>query len=295
MSITTRKEKSDVFVADITAKIVGQLESGIVPWACPWHVREPFHAVPYNAFSKTRYNGFNIYLLKYQNYDLNGWMTYKQAQQLGAQVRKGEHGTPIGYYEMVTVRDSNSDDPTATRSFPRSRTFIVFNLSQIDNLPASFTDPDFTPCEHTPNELADHLLSQAHIEYRGDVAQFIPSIDKIELPVKTQFKSTEDYYAVALHELAHWSGHKTRLARDQSGGQYSLSYAKEEMIAEMCAAFLCAHVGFPSRTVHADYIGHWLDLINGDSRVLMQAASAAQRAFDFLLANAEQTVTAKVA
>lgn len=163
------------------------------------------------------------------------------------------------------------------------RTFTVFNTQQIEGLPEKFTQaaqPQISEFEN--NAAAEILLGQAEIQYGMNRACFIPSLDKIHLPNKNEFKSIPDFYATALHELTHWAGHKNRLARDFSGRFGDAAYAFEELIAELGAAFLCASTGIDGQLQHSSYIASWLKVLKNDKKAIFAAAASARKAAEFL-------------
>jgi antirestriction protein ArdC len=217
-------------------------------------------------------------------------LTYNQAKDSGGTVRKGEKGTTVVFFKPLTIREKSEiqgDDKEKT--IPLLRSFTVFNTQQIDGLPEKFTQeiaPQISDFED--NQAAEYLLSQAEIQYGMSRACFIPSLDKIQLPNKTEFRSIPDFYATALHELTHWTGHKTRLARDFSGRFGDASYAFEELIAELGAAFLCASCGVDGQLQHSSYIASWLKVLKSDKKAIFTAAAAARKAAEFLQKEEEQ-------
>ena len=229
--------------------------------------------------------------------DLNGypvprWLTYRQAQQVGAQVRKGETATPVIFF---ATRIPDPDTLVAQERQAKSRgsvmrTFSVFNVDQVEGLTASVQplpvlDPTWDACA-----MAETLLSHAGAvihHHPSNQAFYSPSQDWIVLPEKAQFPNAEAYYATALHELCHWSGHPSRLDR-QLGKRFELSaYAMEELIAELGSAFLSAHCRLDSVLQHANYLNAWLELLRADKRAIFTAAGKAQSAADFLLGKAD--------
>ena len=277
---------SDIYAA-VTDRIVSQLEAGTPPWVRPWsEIGEP---VPTNAISKKPYRGVNNLLLSMQQqacgFTSNTWMTFRQAQQLGGCVRKGEHGATIVFYDLKTIRE---DDSQEERRIPLLKTFCVFNAAQIDGLPEHFTIPATTDPQWRRGELAEEIIkaSGAHIVSGGFRAYFSPVADRIHLPARSMFTDEPGFYGTVLHELAHWSGHPSRLNR-QFGKRFGDSaYAMEELVAELSAAFLCSHCRIDGRLQHASYIGSWLEVLGRDKRALFTAAAQAQKAADFLIAQA---------
>lgn len=267
----------------VTDKIITALEAGVAPWVKPWDHAAAHNGYPYNAVSGKAYRGINIALLYAPQYASNAWMTFKQARDLGAHVRKGERGSMIVFYKPFAVKDKNAE-PDATgnqpkRLIPLLKSFHVFNVEQIDNLPQGYA----APVSIRPPMPADSLLSQATIAHGGDLAFYQPSQDFIRLPQPDKFRSLADYQATALHELTHWTGHPTRLAREYGKRFGDQAYAREELVAEMGAAFLCARCGLDGQLQHPEYIAGWLKVLKEDKRAILTAASHAQKAADFIL------------
>jgi len=267
----------------VSDKIIAALESGVAPWVKPWNAAAAHNGAPYNAVSGKAYRGINLALLYAPQYASNAWMTFKQAKDLGAHVRKGERGSMIVFYKPFAVKDRNAkpdaDGNQPERLIPLLKSFHVFNVEQIDNLPQGYA----APVSIRPPMPADSLLSQATIVHGGDRAFYQPSQDFIRLPQPDQFRSLADYQATALHELTHWTGHPTRLARDYGKRFGDQAYAREELVAEIGAAFLCARCGLDGQLQHPEYIAGWLKVLKEDKRAILTAASHAQKAADFIL------------
>jgi antirestriction protein ArdC len=275
--------KKDIY-QEITDQIIAVLEQGAAPWVKPWSSA----GMPRNAVSGREYSGINTILLAMSPYASPLWLTYNQAKTAGGQVRKGEHGTNIVFFKPFQVSDANNPDGPG-KSIPLLRSFTVFNAQQIDGLPEKFTLANKPQLDSfADNEQAETLLTQAIIEHGKGKACFIPSADVIYMPNKTDFKSISDYYATGLHELTHWTGHKSRLARDFNGRFGDSAYAFEELIAELGAAFLCAHCGIDGQLQHASYIQSWLKVLKNDKRAIFTAAAAARKASEFLAGKPEQ-------
>ena len=275
--------KSDIYTT-ITDKIIAALESGTAPWVKPWASL----GAPRNAITGREYSGINTVLLAMTEFSSNQWLTYNQAAAVGGNVKKGEKGTTVVFFKPITIKDktiTENDD----KIIPLLKTFTVFNTQQIDGLPEKFTQitqPQISG--FTGNEAAENLLAQATIKHGSNRACFIPTLDEIHLPTKTEFKSVQDYYATALHELTHWTGHKSRLARDFSGRFGDAAYAFEELVAELGAAFLCARSGVNGQLQHDSYIASWLKVLKSDKKAIFTAAAAARRAAEFLTKTEEQ-------
>jgi antirestriction protein ArdC len=281
----------------VTDKIIAALEAGALPWQFPWN-REPGGATPANLSTGRAYRGINTLLLNLaamsEGYCRYRWLTYQQARSLGAHVRRGETGTPIVFFKLLEVesarRSCTANHAPAAKIVPLLRSFTVFNADQVDNLPPALAAPISAP-DWNPVEEAERLLahSEAIIRHGGDQAFYRPSDDVIQLPARSAFPKAEGYYGVALHELTHWTAHSSRCNRPMQGRQHLTAYAFEELIAEMGAAFLCGHCGINAELQHAGYIGHWLQALRNDKRLVFTAASMAQKAADFVLSTAGAT------
>lgn len=288
--------KSDLYQS-VTDRIIAALQAGTPPWVCPW-APGPDLAAPANLGSGRPYRGINVLLLNLQaatrGYALNRWLTYRQALALGAQVRRGEEGTPVVFFKMLEVEGAAAscvdDDAGIDRKVvPLLRAFTVFNAAQIEGLPSELLPAPSAP-DWSPLAAAEEVLRQsgALIHHGGVQAYYSPVKDLIWLPEPTRFTCAEDYYRVALHELTHWSGHAARCNRPLQGRQHIEAYAFEELVAEMGSAFLCGHCGLPASLQHASYVDHWLQALRNDRRLIFTAAALAQKASDYLLAGLVQ-------
>ena len=287
----------------VAEKLIKQLEEGTAPWQRPWNPGESGAFLPYNPVTGNRYKGINsIYLLS-QNYDDQRWMTYKQATEAGAQVRKGEKGTGVQYWKFTEehiekdgdgkpVLDGEGNPVKVVVQLERPRGFFatVFNGEQIDGL------PPIQKQEHTwnPIERAEGILtaSGADIHHNGGSRAFYrPLTDSIHLPDKGQFPTAENYYGTALHELGHWSGHKDRLNRDLVHPFGSEGYAKEELRAEIASMILGDELGIghdPSQ--HAAYVGSWIKALKNDPMEIFRAAADAEKIQNYVLAFEQKQV-----
>ena len=274
----------------VTQEIVADLERGVAPWVKPWSgTASP---LPHNAATGHCYRGINHLLLGIrccaQGFASNGWITYRQAMKLGGNVRRGERGTSVVYYQPI---DPKADDESSVSfgSTPRAllRVFTVFNLDQVEGLEALVPGVSGDiPWE--PYEAADDVIerSGADIRHQGGAAFYAPATDRIVLPVRSAFATADGYYATALHELSHWTGHASRLNRQMSGRFGSEDYAFEELVAEISSAFLCGHCAIQGQLQHSSYIASWIKALNEDHRAIFRAASQAQHAADYLLGRA---------
>jgi antirestriction protein ArdC len=279
--------KRDLY-AEVSARIIAELQAGAAPWVKPWSAT-PGANTPCNAVSNRPYSGCNVVLLwmaQAAGYRSPRFLTFKQALELGGNVRKGEHGTKVYFVKQLQVHDSGADDEAATRLVPMMREYTVFNVDQCENLPDSITagktmrvrNPD------TRDELADAFLqsTRADIHEGHGEAYYVPSRDFISMPAFGGFKGADHFYNVAFHELTHWTGHKARLDRDLKNRFGSRQYGAEELIAELGAAFLCAEFGFDGDVRNAGYIANWIELLKADKRAFFTASSQASKAADYL-------------
>lgn len=284
----------------ITDRIVGQLESGVRPWHQPWsashmegRVTLPLRhgGVPYRGV-----NIVNLWMAALdKGYCAPVWMTFKQAIDLGASVRKGERGTLTVYADKITRTEK--DERTGEENpfqIPYMKGYTVFNVAQIDGLPEKFYGkpaPRFEPLPRIAHAEAFFAATRATVRHGGTRAFFARGTDHIQMPPFEAFRDPESYYATLAHESTHWTGHETRLARTFGRRFGDDQYAMEELVAELGAAFLCAGLELTPelRDDHARYLDHWLKVLKADKRAIFTAASHAQRAADFLDALQPQT------
>lgn len=276
----------------VTNAIVKALEAGTVPWVRPWandsKSASPW-GLPFNASKGNAYRGANILVLwdqaKRSGYSSQGWMTYRQASELGGQVRKGEHSTWVHYWNW---QEKTLKDGTKKR-VPSLRAYRVFNVDQIDGLPEKVKVR--TQGEELGQGAIEDRVRQlgAKVRLGGNSAYFDPSNDRIALPLPGKFKSPDHFKSTLLHELTHWTGHASRLNRDLSGRFGEDNYAAEELIAELGSAFACARFGVALEGLqHPSYLASWIKVLRSDSRAILRAASAAQRACDMILGEGYQ-------
>lgn len=273
----------------ITDKIVAALEAGTLPWEKPWRTSGAL-SVPHNPLSGTRYRGINPVLLWMaqleHGYSSAQWATYRQIDQAGGQVRKGEHGETVVFWKWIEAGqdadgDADQDDGKARRRAILKH-FTVFNIDQVDGLDHLRAPAE--PCAWNPIARAEATIgaSGAKISHGGDRAFYRPSYDDIQLPARESFRDAVGYYDTALHELTHWTAHRSRLDRQLSGRFRSEQYAAEELIAELGSAYTCAALGIEYTSQHASYIAAWLRILKADKRAIFTAAAAAQKAADYI-------------
>ncbi len=272
----------------VTERVITALETGTPPWVRPWTDSTYDHS-PANLATSRAYRGINVLLLNLEaqlrGFEDNRWLTFRQTATLGGHVRKGERGTTVVFFKWHEVGELEASENTERRVIPLLRSFTVFNACQVDALPDHLYRIAAPPT-WSPIEAAERVLSEsgAIIRHGGDRAFYAPSLDHIQLPQRSQFETADAYYAVGLHELAHWTGHPNRCNRPLNGRYGLEAYAFEELVAEMGAAFLCAHCRLPARLEHASYIESWLQALKGDRRLIFVAAGKAQAAADYVLA-----------
>jgi antirestriction protein ArdC len=266
----------------VTESIIKQLESGVAPWRKPWRTETPA-----NLVSKKEYRGINIFLLASQGYGSRYWVTYRQAQALGGTVSKGQHGSKVVFWKIGEYRRENQEtEETENHKTILLRYYTVFNLEQCEGI--NSTDPvriinPIEQCESIIKAMPNppELMQDARACYR-------PSTDTVGMPARSGFHSAEEYYSTLFHEITHSTGQPSRVGREGIMNHNpfgSEDYSKEELIAEMGAAMLCAVTGIESRTLgnSAAYLQTWINKLKSDSRLIVSAASQAQKAADYIL------------
>jgi antirestriction protein ArdC len=284
--------------AAVTGQVLAALRAGVRPWQQPWDsglIPDGEGGRPLRHTGES-YAGVNVLLLwlgaEAAGYRSRIWMTYRQALAYGGQVRGGEHGATVVYADrfLKTVRDAESGEATE-QLIPFLKTYTVFNTEQIGGLPDRFLpqpQPALSPEQERERVAAVEAFfagSGAVIRHRGDTPCYIPACDEIRLPAPGAFRSVRAYYASLAHELIHYAGAPSRLNRDLGRERRGdAGYAREELVAELGAALLCADLGLTPeiRADHAPYIGHWLKLLGDDPRALFTAAAHAERAVAWL-------------
>jgi len=286
------QSKQDIYTR-VTNRIIAELERGVRPWIKPWSVEHAAGRITRPLRQNgIPYRGINVLLLWSEalekGYAAPLWMTYKQSQELGAQVRKGQHGSQVVFADRFTKTETNDAGEAVEHAIPFLKTYTVFNVEQIEGLPEHFYAKPTNPlplAERIAHADAFVTATGADIHHGGNMAYYAPSPDTIQLPPFEAFKDKESYYATALHELTHWTRHEKRLAREFGRKRFGdEGYAREELVAELGSAFLCADLGITAdiRDDHAAYLDHWLKIVQNDKRAIFSAAAHAQRAADFL-------------
>ena len=293
----TMENEKKPFHETVAEKLIEQLKQGTAPWQKPWEPGEAGANMPINPTTGKRYKGINALQLMSEGREDQRWMTYKQAAAVDAQVRKGEKGTPIQYWKFSEdqnktdaagkpILDSRGEPVKETVQLERPRVFFatVFNAEQIDGLP-----PQQPRQAHAWNavERAEQILQGSGATIRHgehDRAFYRPSSDSIHLPEKDQFPTADNYYATALHELGHWTGHQDRLARDLVHPFGSEGYAKEELRAEIASMILGDELGIghdPEQ--HAAYVGSWIKALQDDPLEIFRAAADAEKIQEYVM------------
>jgi antirestriction protein ArdC len=276
--------------AEITKQITDMLQKSVVPWRSPI-LGQGRVGFPKNFDSKKPYRGVNVFLLAFtafaQGFGSSYWLTFKQANAAGGKIKRGEKSSMVVFWKKYEVEDK---DTSEKKQIPVLRYFRVFNVDQCEGIAA----PDaatFTPTPFNPIEAAEKIVkgytNGPTIEHGGTQAFYRPSTDIVKIPEPGRFGSNEEYYATLLHELSHSTGAKNRLNRELDKNLKpfgSADYGKEELIAEMSAAFLCGHAGINPAVIEnqAAYISGWLGRLKQDSKLIIQAAAAGQRAADWI-------------
>lgn len=295
------KPKVDLYT-DVTAKIVRELEAGRFPWAQPWSARGEAATLaaglPKNAATGANYSGINILLLwgaAIENgFETQVWLTFKQAKALGGSVMKGERGSMVVYADKFIPKEEQArvaSEGGEANVVPFLKRYTVFNAAQCEGLPAGVAKgaKPLPECETIPR--AEKLIAATGADFRigGDRAFYAPSQDFIRVPPQPAFFEQINYYRTCFHELGHWTGHASRLNREFKGRYGSHAYAREELVAELSSAFVCASLGIAPTVRHADYLGSWLEVLKEDNRAIFNAASLASKAADFILAFAPES------
>lgn len=278
----------------ITDKIIADLERSVRPWHQPWNashlecrvIRPLRHnGVPYQGI-----NTVMLWIAAVTNgYASPFWLTFRQAKELGGNVRKGEHGELVVYADHIVRMETDDNGEETGRSIPFLRGYTVFNAEQCENLPAHYTLKSGAPALSMTQrfEAADRFFAAtgATIHHGGDRAYYAEGPDIVQMPPFKSFRDAKSYAATLAHELTHWTKHETRLARDFGRARFGdEGYAREELVAELGAAFLSADLGIApeTREDHAAYIASWLKVLKNDKRFIFSAASHAQRAAEYL-------------
>ncbi len=280
----------ETIYAQVTEQIISDLEAGHIPWERPWTGGFLF---PQNASTMNSYSGINVLILwmrqRKAGFESSQWITFNQARELGAKVKKGEKATTIIYYQPLNIEEKNAAGDLEKKTVPMLKTHSVFNICQCEGLESLLRiergeNQNLQEPEVCNKAEAIVEASKAQISFDGgDRAFYSPTKDSIHLPSKTAFKDQLGYYATVLHELTHWTGASSRLSRDLGQSEQIGHYAKEELVAELGSSFLCAHVGLTYTSQHAAYIESWLRVLKHDTSAIFKAASQARLASEYLI------------
>lgn len=290
----------------MTERILELLKKGTVPWHKPW---KPEAGMPRNLLTKKPYRGVNVFLLIASNYASPYWLTYKQAQDLGGHVKKGEKGTPIVFWKVAHVSPAaaeaiiEEETPAGEdKPIPVLRYYTVFNLSQTAGIPAPPEEAGpraFNPIAECERILAG-MPHPPTIQHGRGRAVYRPLFDAVEMPSRERFHTEEEYYSTLFHELGHATGHAKRLGRRSLADLCpfgSTNYSREELVAEMTATFLCGVAGIGNATVQnsAAYIAGWQRALANDPRAVVIAAAQAQKAADWILGKHQAEEAVRIA
>lgn len=296
-STAARKPKIDAFEA-VTSKILAALESGVAPWRKPW---DSVTGVPMSLSSGKPYRGVNALLLgleaQEKGYASPYWMTFNQMKQRNGHLKEGQKGTLVTFWKMLKVEDEATGEK---KTIPMLRYFYVFNADQmtgVEGVPeVKVTPRDLTPAERhaAADAIWEAWEGKPEVRHAGDSAYYVPSLDAITLPPVDTFHSLDEYHATRFHEGGHSTGHESRLDRKfpNQDGFGSHGYGREELVAEMTAAFLCAEAGIETTQDNsAAYLASWIKTIKEDPRAVVVAAGAAQKAANLILGRVTEPKT----
>ncbi|MFZ3006014.1 MAG: zincin-like metallopeptidase domain-containing protein [Phenylobacterium sp.] len=292
MSRPHESSRPDLY-SRVTNAIIADLENGVRPWTKPWSAEHLAGKISRPLRSTGQpYSGINVILLWAESiargFTAPIWITFRQALALGGHVRKGEHGSTVVYANLLTRTEAGENGQDVERQVPFLKAYTVFNVDQVESLPAHFyavAEPKLDAAQRIDNADAFFAATGADIRHGGNQAYYALQPDQVQMPPFECFGDPEGYYATLAHECTHWTRHPTRLDRDFGRKRWGDDgYAREELVAELGAAFLCADLGLAlePRADHASYIASWLEVLKDDRRFIFTAAAHAQRAADFL-------------
>ena len=265
----------------ITAQIIAQLEKGVVPWRQPWRI-----GLPKNLVSGKVYRGINLFLLSMVNEE--HFVTRKQAEELGGRIRC--KGLPVVFWMMLERENQKSGE---IERIPLLRYYKVYPVSGVDRLEVPAEKAAMVAPIAAEEEVVRHMPNPPSIKYGGRGACYFPSRDEVQVPNRRNFTEGDEFYSTLFHELAHSTGHETRLNREGVTTNWAFGsheYSDEELIAEMTSSFLCGFAGIGQKTMpnSAAYIGGWLRKLQADPRYIVKAGSKAQRAADYILGHCNE-------
>ena len=294
---STATEKRDVY-ASVTAQIINAIEQGVGTWHMPWHTSGRFAFSPINITSHKPYRGINTVCLwaaaQAKGYERGEWATYQQWQDRGAQVRKGEKATTVVFWKFANNAagtDDGDESPKCGSRLLFTRGYSVFNAAQVDGYTPK-VDADMPMPERIAHADAFFQAIRADLRHGGNQAFYAPASDHIQMPPFQAFAESVWYYSTLAHEHTHWTAREGRCDRQLGKRFGDNAYAAEELIAELGAAFTCAHLGLSTepREDHAQYIQSWLKVLKADKRAIFTAASKAQQATDWMIVRAAESI-----
>ncbi len=272
----------------VTSTILASLRRGVVPWKKPWHTAA---SLPMNIATRKPYRGVNVFLLALAPYTDHRWLSFKQAEELGGRVRRGERATMVIFWKQWEKPEDEDDKEGKRTVIPVLRYYCVWNVEQCEGLPVSKVEPLPPRPEHERSRQAEALIQSMidppRIEEKGDSAWYHPGRDLVRVPPLSSFHSADQYYGTLFHELAHAVGHPKRLNRPGVADRQQFDageYSREELVAELTSAFCCATVGLDNSLTEdaASYIGGWLQVLGNDPKAVVVAAAQAQRSADWI-------------
>lgn len=282
--MNTNKDKVNVYQI-VTDRIIAALEAGTIPWRKPWSVAGGGGS-PRNHATGKAYRGVNWFMLQMYGFESARWVTFKQAIDLGGNVRKGEKSALVTFWKKWQTKDKATGEEI---KIPVLRYYNVFNLEQCDGIELPAAEKPVL-AQHQRIESAEAIVSgmasRPVLRHAGARAYYSPALDSVTMPEMGRFTTAEDYYATLFHELAHATGHTSRLGRIKDSAAFgSEPYAQEELVAEMASAFLCARCGIDAPIIEnsAAYVDGWIKVLKGDSKLAIVAAAQAAKAADFIL------------
>lgn len=286
-------QDKDVY-ARVTQKIIDDLEKGELTWRKPWNSEnlgnQILFPLRWNDIAYTGINTIMLWATAVENgYQSPYWMTYKQAAEMKAHVKKGEKGSLVVYADKIEREEKKDDGSVEVQKIPFLKQYVVFNASQIEGLPEEFYKKPEIEVQNAEQRIEEieRFFSQTNAKtFTGVRAAYSPLSDRIEMPPFECFEDAVSYYATFAHEMIHWTRHPSRLAREFNQKRWGdEGYACEELVAEIGACFLGATLGFEpvTREEHAAYIQSWLKVLKDDKRFIFQAASHAQKAVEYLV------------
>lgn len=307
---TTSTESFDVYQM-VSDKILKQIEeSGKLTWVKPWSTKGGQTNFPMNGKTKRRYDGVNFFLLQFSGFTSPYWLTFKQIEEMGGSVRKGQKSTQVVFWKINQYTNTNVDtQELETKKVPLLRYYNVFNVEQCDNITIKNAEAEATTFagEYNDNsslEVAEAIINQYKennkelkvIVQESDRAYYSPVNDLVNMPLLNQFNTSEEFYSAFFHELGHSTGHETRLNRKEVTSHTSKfgssDYGVEELTAELTASFICAEVGISNESQERNsvaYLKHWMQAIEADKKMFIMAAGRANKAAKLIVNKQEAT------